>query len=211
MNGLFSLDSPLAKLLSRLADLVMLNVVFVLTCLPVVTVGAAWTALYTVCYPMAQDREGKLFSTYFRAFRENFVQATLLWLLALPLLLGNLACVVLLRQQPGSVRYLAVVFGVLLTLCVVTFDMGFPLLSQFQNDNLTTLKNGLLLGLGYLPRSLVMAALNLFPFGMLLLRPDAFLGIGLLWLCLWFSAAAYLNSMLLKKVFQPYFPEENEI
>ena len=208
MDKWFSPDAPLSQGLGRLADLVMLNVVFLLTCLPLFTVGTAMTALYAVCYPMSQDREGKLFAAYFRAFRRNFAQGTVLWLLCLAFCGGNFACVVLLRNQPGALGYLSVLFGVLFVVSVVAFGYVFPLLSQFQNDSLTTLKNGLLLGLGYLPRSLIMAALNLFPGAMLLIMPQAFLGLGILWFSLWFAGAAYINCLLLKKVFAPYFEKE---
>ena len=86
----------------------------------------------------------------------------------------------------------------------LTAAYAFPWLSRFQNDTVTTIKNAFLLSAAYLPRSLVILALNLAPFAVLLLDTYTFLGLGLLWLTIWFSGTAYLNCLLLQKVFAPY-------
>ena len=83
MGGFFSLDSKFMQAMSRVADLIILNVIYLVTCLPVVTIGAASTALYTVCFRLGTAREGSLVKGYFRAFRDEFRQATLIWLFLL--------------------------------------------------------------------------------------------------------------------------------
>ena len=90
MGGFFSLDSKFMQAMSRVADLIILNVIYLVTCLPVVTIGAAGTAMYTVCFRLGTDREGSLVKGYFRAFRDEFRQATLIWLFLL--LFGAAAC-----------------------------------------------------------------------------------------------------------------------
>ena len=87
MNGLFSPDSRFMRYMNRLADLMLLNLMFLLTSIPIVTIGASLTALYSVCFRLGTVREGGTVRDYFRAFRENFGEATKLWLLAL--LLGG--------------------------------------------------------------------------------------------------------------------------
>ena len=71
MGGFFSLDSKFMQVMSRVADLIILNVIYLVTCLPVVTIGAASTALYTVCFRLGTAREGSLVKGYFRAFRDD--------------------------------------------------------------------------------------------------------------------------------------------
>ena len=71
MGGFFSLDSKFMQVMSRVADLIILNVIYLVTCLPVVTIGAASTALYTVCFRLGTAREGSLVKDYFRAFRDD--------------------------------------------------------------------------------------------------------------------------------------------
>ena len=79
MGGFFSLDSKFMQAMSRVADLIILNVIYLVTCLPVITIGAAGTAMYTVCFRLGTDREGSLVKGYFRAFRdEEAIQAATL-------------------------------------------------------------------------------------------------------------------------------------
>lgn len=210
MQALFSPDSKIMQAMSRIGDLMILNVVFLLTCLPIVTIGAANTALYTVCFRFGTDREGKLLRSYFRAFRENFRQGTVLWLILL--LFGAASCVnIFLFYSLSSVlRCAALVFAVALVLVVLMFSYTFPLLSQFSNNNLSTVKNALALSIAWLPRSILVAGLNILPWALFLLNIYGFLQAGFLWVFFYFAAAAYLNTFLLKKVFAPYMKQEEE-
>ena len=80
---IFSLNSPLMQKLSLLYDLIILNLLTIFCSLPVVTMGAAISALYDGVWRL-RNHEGTLLRNYFQAFRSNFKQATLLFL---PLLL----------------------------------------------------------------------------------------------------------------------------
>lgn len=211
MQGLFSTDSKFMRAMSRVGDLLLLNVFYLLTCVPIFTIGAANTALYTVCFRFGTDREEGIIRSYFRAFRENFRQGTVLWLIVL--LCGVTAClnVYIFYVMPGAIRYAFVVFAILFLLVLLIAGYIFPLLSQFDNDNKSTLRNALILSLGYLPRSVLVAALNVFPFALMLLNFYSFLQAGFFWVALYFSTAAYGNTFLLKKVFAPYMKnEENQ-
>ena len=208
MGGFFSLDSKFMRAMSRVADLVILNCVFLLTCLPVITIGAASTALYTVCFRMGTVREGHLLRGYFQAFRSEFRQSTLIWLILL--LFGAAVClnILLFLGMSGWMHYLYILFLMFLMIALMILGYAFPLLSQFQNDTRSTVKNALIFGVAFLPRTLAIVALNVLPWAMLLVNPYLFLQVGFLWVFLYFSAAAYLNVRLLRKVFAPYIPQE---
>ena len=201
MGAFFSMDSKFMQAMSRIADLVTLNVLFLLSCVPLFTIGAASTAMYTVCFRFGTDREQGVCRSYFRAFRENFKQGTILWLILALFLVTGFLNTFLLYSLEGGARYLFLLTGILLVLAALMFGYTFPLLSQFSNDVRSTLKNALFLSLGYLPRSIPVVVLNVFP---LALDLYVFLQAGFLWVFLYFSAAAYLNSLLLKKVFSRY-------
>lgn len=83
MRGLFSPDSRAMKMMGRIGDIMILNVIFLLTCIPVFTIGAASTALYTVCFRFGTDSEAGVIKSYFTAFRDNLKQSTLVWLIIL--------------------------------------------------------------------------------------------------------------------------------
>ena len=79
--GIFSPDGALARLLNTLGNLIVLNILTIICCVPVFTAGAAMTALYTMVMRMARKEDGKIISEYFKAFKANFKQATILWLI----------------------------------------------------------------------------------------------------------------------------------
>ena len=210
MNGLFAPDSRFMRYLNRFADLMILNLLFLLTSIPIFTIGASLTALYSVCFRLGTDREDSTFRDYFAAFKENFRQATLLFLLLLLWLMGTGGAAVIFCFMAGWMHYLFVPFAVLFIVVVLVASYVFPLLSRFENRTATTLKNAALLSLGYLPRSIIIGAINLFPFVLLAVDLLTFLKAGFAWLIIWFSAAAYCNCLLLKRVFAPYLEEEND-
>ena len=210
MNGLFAPDSRFMRYLNRFADLMILNLLFLLTSIPIFTIGASLTALYSVCFHLGMDREGSTFRDYFAAFKENFRQATSLSLLLLLWLMGTGGAAVIFCFMAGWMHYLFVPFAVLFIVVVLVASYVFPLLSRFENRTATTLKNAALLSLGYLPRSIIIGAINLFPFVLLAVDLLTFLKAGFAWLIIWFSAAAYRNCLLLKRVFAPYLEEEND-
>ena len=73
-------DSPVIAFLNKMTDLILLNIIFVICCLPVFTIGAATTAMYYVCIISIRQGDGYVVRRFFESFRRNFKQATLLWL-----------------------------------------------------------------------------------------------------------------------------------
>lgn len=207
---LFSPDSKFMRAMSLLGDLMLLNLVFLLCCVPVVTIGAAVTALDTVCFRILRGTEGRALALFFRSFRQNFRRATALWLVLLLAFGAAAADIWIFFGFSDPLRFLVVAFMLLLLLALFTAGYAFPLLSQFDNSVFGTLKNAFFLSLGYLPRTLVITILNCLPFALLIVRLDLFLYAGFIWIFLYFAAAAYLNSKLLDKVFAPYRGEKGE-
>lgn len=206
MRFFFNPDSPIMQFLSRLADIMVLNLVFLLSCLPIFTIGAAVTALYDVVFRLDTSREGKLLATYFRSFRSNFRQASVIWLVLLVFGAATLINMSRLSEIGGNLGYLLVIATMLvLVILVMIFSYAFPLLSQFDNSAKGTVKNALLLSVAYLPRTLLMLVTNCFPWMLMAVNLYTFAELSLLWLFLYFSAVAYFNSRVLNQVFKPYW------
>lgn len=206
MRFLFDPDSKIMQIIGRFCDIIILNVAVLLTSLPIFTIGAAVTAMYDVVFRMDTEREGKLLKTYFHSFRANFRQATVIWLLLL--LFGAASCVNMVQFSGigGTLGYVMFLFSTLVfVVLALVFSYVFPLLSQFRNSTKDTLKNALLLSIAYLPRSFVILIINGFPWVLLVLNLYSFVKLGFLWFSLYFAAAAYFNSRVLNKVFQPYW------
>lgn len=209
MPNFFS-DSSVLKAITRLGELVLLNLCYLLCCLPVVTIGAATAALYAVCFRFGTAREGRAVGCFFRAFWQNLKKGIVLWLAVLALLGAALGLVVLFAGASGFAR-LGLMPGLMVLLVVlIVAGYTFPLLSLFENTCRGTLKNALILGLSYLPRSICLVAVNLSPVILLLVNAEWFLRWSILLIFLFFSAAAYLNTFLLRKVFTPFLPSEED-
>lgn len=204
MNQIFDYDSPVLQVLNRFASLVVLNLLCLCTSIPIFTIGASVTALYDVVFRMDGDWEHKNAAAFFRAFRKNFRQSTLLWLLFLLLMIASIVNAMIFSNMGGTIGFLLFLLS-LAVLCNSLLILGyvFPLLSQFENTVGNTLKNAALLSIANLPRTLLMAVLNCFPWVLIFMHLYAFFRLGFLWLTLYFAAAAYVNSRLLKKVLDP--------
>lgn len=206
MQTLFSPDSKFMQVMSRICDLMVLNFLFLLSSLPVFTIGAAVTALYTCCFQI--EKEQGIVKQYFAAFRENFRQSTVLWLILLLCGGSSLFNALLFFSFSGVLRYAAIPFGILFVLSVLIGSCVFPLQSRFSNNIRSTFQNAFVLSIGYLPRFAAVSLLQLFPFLLLFSNLYVFFQTGFIWVSFYFSSAAYVSSLLLKKVFAPYLPPE---
>ncbi len=197
-------DSWFMQLISRFSSLVILNLLFLCTCIPIFTIGSALTAMYDVVFRMDTEREGKLISVYFRSFSANFRQSTPIWLLFLLFLVASCANAVIFSNMGGALGQVLFVLSVVILINILlVLGYVFPLLSQFDNTTGNTLKNALLLSVANLPRTLVIAVINCFPWVLMIMNFYAFIQLSFIWLVLYFAAAAYFNSRVLLKVFQP--------
>ena len=204
MRFFFDADSWFMQLISRFSSLVILNLLFLCTCIPIFTIGAALTALYDVVFRMDSEREGQIVPTYFRAFAANFKQSLPIWLLFLLLIAASCGNAVIFSNfgtLPGNILFVLSVVILINTLLV--FGYVFPLLSQFDNTIVNTLKNSLLLAVANLSRTLIITVINCFPWVLLAMNLYAFIQLSFIWLVLYYAAAAYFNSRVLKKVLDP--------
>ena len=110
------------------------------------------------------------------------------------------------REEQATMTSLA---GLVVVLMMVSY--AFPLISQFRNDSKSVIKNALIFSVAYLPRTALIVVINVFPWALLLTNLYMFLQVGFIWVVVYFAAAAYINTRLLKKVFAPYMePDEEE-
>lgn len=197
--SIFRLDSPLMRGLTKLADLMLLNILAVACSIPIITLGASASALYYAVGHLQED-EGSPTRDFFHAFRHNLKQATVIWLIlavtGAALLFATLYYLAV-NMTGGTI--LLTITCLAWLLWAFLFSWVFPLQCKFENTVRNTLNNALLLSLGYFPRSLLMAVINAVPVVLALLLPWHFLAGGIVWLGIWFSLAASINWRLLKK------------
>lgn len=209
LKKIFDLESPWMLFLSRVADLLVVNVLFILGCLPIVTIGASFTGLYYVTLKMIRQEEGSVSKTFWKGFRENIKQATIVWLiLALlgGLLYADYRAIGILGKELGSpFRYgwymLCLLYG-------FVFAYVFPILATFENTVKNTMKNALLMSLSHLPDTVAVLLIWASPF-VLFSRWTVFQSVLTpVFVLVGFGLLAYFSSWFLMRVFRKFMPEE---
>lgn len=207
MGELFNMDSPFMDFMMKVADIVLVNIVYVLCCMPIFTIGAATTALYYSMLKLTEDRGSSSIKSFFHSFKENFIQATAIWLIIVILgaLLGIEFFVV--QMYAGDLqKALEIVMALPAVVLMMLMTYVFAVLAKFDNTIGQTMKNAILLAIGNLPYTVVMLVLNVLPFAICvysirMLPVSVMIG---------FAGVAYLNSIMFLKIFRKFVPKEQE-
>lgn len=158
MKGFFSVDSPLYRFIETVANLFFLSVLWIIFSIPIVTMGASTTAVFYVTLRMVHDEESYVTKNFWKGFKTNFKQATLLWLRFLPMiaLLGfAFFCYFYMMKTLMPAWTLPVMIA--LALFLIAYMMyAFALLARYENTNAQILKNALILMFKYLFRTFLM-------------------------------------------------------
>ena len=206
MGKWLDLDSPLVVFLTRITDLFLLNIAFLLFSLPIFTIGAASTALYRVMLNIQKGEDAKPLAQFVSAFRANFRKASLLFLiLFLPLVLVVYYAILLTSGSFSSEISLLIPSITVIVIFSCIWSMVWPLQAQFENTPFSVIKNALRLSLAYLPRTILMAGINGLPFWLFLMVPDFFVRIAIFWLVIGFSLSTRINAFLARKILTPLF------
>ena len=161
---LFNWDSPLILGFERIRDMIVLNLLTILCCLPIVTIGASLTAMHYMCLKMQRNEEGYISQGFFRSFRENFKQATGIWMGLLLVVVFIIADFYAIFRIDAWFADIALVTLIALTVVVVfTGTFIFPILSKFSGSTKQLVINAIKLSFGKLPKTILMISANLLP------------------------------------------------
>lgn len=206
---MFSTDNPVWRAMDKMGDLMILNVLFLIFSIPIVTIGASHTALYTMTFKMLDETEGNLIKNFFKAFKSNFKQATVLWLvvLAAGLILAYDAMIAY-----ASTSILSKIFMGVIILVAIIYAMWvswlFPVQAKFENPVKVNMKNAaLMMVIHMFPTTLLVTVLNVVPILLLWFQTALFFWLLPLVVFLMFAFLAYNNSKQLRKAFADYIPD----
>lgn len=205
----FNLDSPLMKFLGRMADLMWLNLLTVICCIPIVTAGASITAMHYVCLKMVRDEEGYITKDFFKSFKANFKQATLIWLMLVAVILIIFFDYKCIPSMQSGKKFLFGVVTASSVFVVITALYVFPILSHFVNTVKGTIKNAFFMSILALPKTALMIVITVSPIGLLLLMEYFGTAYWLIPLVTIFGVAvpAYFCAKLYDKTFKRFEPE----
>lgn len=202
-RNIFSPDSGLMITFAQITDCIFLSLFFFLGCVPIVTVGAAWAALYDSTYHAFRKGSKHSWSRFLHTLKGNLRASLLpnLIFLGVFLLTGWGTIQLWNRAVAGSLSWAVFAAGAFAAVLIYgILSVMFPMLSRFENPTGVLLKNTVFLALANLPRTLALGMVNAASF----------------WLCIRFvfplfflpSLSALIDTLFLEPMFKPYMPEE---
>lgn len=197
MMRFFNPDSRVMCALSRLADLMLLNLAVLVCSLPVLTIGASAAALFAAVRDLINERGGSILRAYFVHWRREARRATLLFLPFLLPFAVILFDLLLLYQHPSA---LLLDRGLLAASAVAFLGVYLGSLQMFAYSIRRTWLNGAKLFIARLPHMLLAMALLLLPFVLLLLSPDTFFRLFIVFLLLGVSGPVFALQLMLRAV-----------
>lgn len=160
----FDPDSQFMQMLNIVTDLIILNFLAFICCIPIVTIGASMTALHYSVLKIVRDEDGYIVKGFFKSFKQNFRQATIIWLIFLlvfALVLGDLF--ILNNSTIAYASEFQIVVMAAGILALLAFVYVFPLLAKFDNTIFRTIKNAFGMSIIQFPRTLIIIAVNCVP------------------------------------------------
>ena len=154
MHGILNPEGPVMSFITKITYSAYLNLLWLICCLPIVTAGASTTALFYVTLKVAKS--------FFHSFRENFRQATVIWLilLAVGIVLGVDGYIFYhMRFENAFWTVATAVFLVAAAAYAIILMYIFPLLARFDNTTAAMFKNAIMLGMRFLLCTAVMAVI----------------------------------------------------
>ena len=211
MDRFFNMDNKFFTFMSRVADLMILNLITIACCVPIVTIGPALTALFYMTMKMMRNEESYIVRGYFKSFKENLKQGIIINLIMLAaglLLFMDFRIAQGMEGNMSRVMYFLLAFILLIYLMI--FVYVYPVLAKFYNTIRNTFVNAFLMSVRHLPYTLLMILVTVLPFVLFFTGSAQIQSIELgLSMLLGISGIAFINSWFLVRIFDNYIPKES--
>lgn len=204
--GFFNYDNPVWRFIGKFWDVLVINFLWIICSIPIVTIGSSTTAMYYVTLKLARDEDGYTIQSFFKSFKENFKQATAIRLIFLltGLLLAFDVYYFMRLAAPSTLR--TVMISIFLAMVFVWFAMFtyvFPLQARFYNPVKRTIFNSFFMSVRHVFHTMGMLAVDA---GILFLSITYIPQISIFGVAL----IAFFNSYMLNSVFSKYMPKQEK-
>ncbi|BAR07317.1 membrane associated protein [Scardovia inopinata] len=160
MSRFFDQNNLFFRIMGVVFDLIELNLLTVLCCLPLFTIGASLTAMHSVLWHMVKGKETYIFRQFFDAFRKDFKQATLSWLVFAAITIFIVADFTIVKSMDAGSRHLFTpVIAIVSVFSYIIFHYFYILLSRYEDKTSHHVKNSIKLAVGFFPRTMGMLAI----------------------------------------------------
>lgn len=158
-NGFFSIESPLYKFMSRLMDMIKLNFMWLLCSIPIVTMGAATTAAYTITLKMVDDEEGYIAKPFLREFRANLKKGSIIGIIQLVAMYAIYLDFQFFKAVEESSTMFLVIGVIAVFLAYMHLVYAYALLARYENSIINTLKNSYSIGIKFFVKTIFLFVL----------------------------------------------------
>ncbi len=211
MNKVFNIENRFMNFLNFFGKLTVLNILWLICCLPVITIGASTSAMYSVMYKVVKDTDLFLIKDFFVSFKKNFIQSTVLWIILFAMGIIFSFDLRYALSGEGTIRNFFIFVGVIgLAITLVLFMYTFALQARFDNKIITYIKNSFLI-LVFCPiKSIMLVVVWIGPF---ILTYNSYLVLrytGFIWFVFGFALQFYFACRILLSAFKKVSAEENQ-
>ena len=191
----FSVDSPLYKFMNRLMDVFKLNCMWLLCSLPIVTMGAATTAAYTITLKMVKDEEGYIAGPFWKEFKANLKKGSILGVIGM---VASYA-VYLDFQLYHAAKHHNIMFLIIGVVGVYLIFMhmvyAFPLMARYENSIINTMRNSYSIAAKFLGRTAFLAVLLVIEMAIIMWNMTTmFAGVLIGPACIFFTISGFANT-----------------
>lgn len=203
MRSIFNPESKFGQMMSFVADLFILNILFLICCLPVITIGAAQAGLYSAVQPLRDPEDGRsCYKLFFKGFINGFGRITLVWCILLIVNLLSLYIAMTAFQFPDVVMIPWGIPAVMLIITMVIHSLLTIFHAKFSCTSFNLFRNSVILMITNPFHSIGVAVLTWLPFAMVLLWPATFMDLLPIFVSVYYTVAFLFSSTIMKKPFQ---------
>lgn len=207
MNGIFNYDGKFARALQKVSDVIIASVLWIIGCLPLLTIGTSTTALYYAAIK-AVSGEGTIVKNFFKSYKENLKQSIVVEIILL--IVGYIMYVnwkLIFDMSGGSSVFKVVYFVVLIWLVPIVWYI-FPILARFALSTKLLFINAFVLSFKNLPKTIFIVLTSMLPIVCLVVRIEYVIKLLPLIVVAAPGLIAFLNATMFVKVFEPYMPKD---
>lgn len=213
MKNIFSHEGVLFRFTERMGNLILLNLLYLLFCIPIVTIGPATAALHYVTLKYAADEEDRVWVPFFHSFRQNVKQGMIIGVITTAVGIFLAFDLYWIYQMVSAGQTFDKVVLVLVSLaCIIYLMMTayiYPLLARYDNSIKQMFRTAIILAVRHLPATLCMAVISAAPILLLMYTPTTFM-LSLTFYCfIGFAAIAFMQDKLMNRIFWQYTPKES--
>ena len=206
MINLFGIDNKFFETLEKISNIVILNFLYILFSIPIITIGASTTATYFVAMKIVANEEGYIFRTFIKSFKENFKISTIVWIMIM--LVGGVLILDFHISNAIPNSSISNIFKLILTMVsiIIIFNITyvFPIICKFDNSIKNTIINAILISIQNLPYTIIMSLLNLIPIISILFFSNYLGYIAFFYIIIGYAVVSCINSFFLNNILNKY-------